>query len=421
MREFIMKDLYSFDADEEGLDISYREMLTAYQNIYRRCGLPAIMVEADSGAIGGKDSHEFMVITDTGEDELLYCEKCGYSANVEKAESVTESLPEEEPLPVEAVATPGMATIEEVSGFLGVPRNKTMKAVFYQADGELVFVVIRGDIEVNETKLKNTLKCNELTLATEAAITAAGIVAGSASAIGLKGIKIIADESITSGANFVAGANKPDIHLKNVNYPRDFKADIVTDIAKARVGEGCPKCNNRLSSTRGIEVGHIFKLGTVFSQQLGANFMDASGISHPIIMGCYGIGLERMIAAAIEQNHDDKGIIWPLPIAPYQIYLCPLYRENSQVAGVAEKLYAELEAQGLEVLFDDRNESPGIKFNDADLLGIPFRLTVSPRSLEKNSAELKKRAEKQFELLPLEGVAGKIKEMVRGELSTSPP
>jgi len=412
VREFIMKDLYSFDADEAGLDESYRKMLTAYQNIYRRCGLPVLMVEADSGAIGGKDSHEFMVITETGEDELIYCEKCGYSANVEKAESVKESLPDEEPLPVEEVATPGMATIEEVSGFLGVPRNKTLKAVFYQADEEPVFVVIRGDIEVNEIKLKNILKCNDLTLATEATVTAAGIVAGSASAVGLKGVKIIADESVTSGANFVAGANKPDTHLKNVNYPRDFKADIVTDIARARAGEGCPKCQTRLSSTRGIEVGHIFKLGTVFSQQLGANFMDASGVSRPIIMGCYGIGLERLIAAAIEQNHDDKGIIWPLPIAPYQIYLCPLYRENSRVAEVAEKLYAELEAQGIEVLFDDRSESPGIKFNDADLLGIPLRLTVSPRSLEKNSVELKKRSEKEFQLLPLEGVAEKIRGII---------
>jgi len=417
VREFIMKDLYSFDADEEGLDISYKKMLTAYQNIYRRCGLPTIVVEADSGAIGGKDSHEFMVIAETGEDELIYCQNCGYSANVEKAESIKESLPEEEPLPVEEVATPGMATIEEVSNFLGVPRNRTLKAVFYQADGELVFVVIRGDIEVNEIKLKNILKCNELTLATEAAVTAAGIVAGSASAVGISGVKVVADGSITSGANFVAGANKPDTHLKNVNYPRDFKVDIIADIARAHAGEGCPRCSHKLSSTRGIEVGHVFKLGTVFSEQLGASYMDANGVSHPAVMGCYGIGLERLMAAAVEQNHDDKGIIWPPPIAPYHIYLCPLYMENPQVAQVAEKLYAELEAQGLEVLFDDRNESPGIKFNDADLLGIPYRLTISPRTLEKNSAELKKRSEKEFELLPLEEIAEKLKELVREGLS----
>ena len=417
VREFIMKDLYSFDTDEEGLDISYKKMLQAYQNIYRRCGLPTIMVEADSGAIGGKDSHEFMVIAETGEDELIYCQNCGYSANVEKAESIKESLPEEEPLPMEEVATPGMATIEEVSNFLGVPRNRTLKAVFYQADGELVFVVIRGDTEVNEIKLKNILKCNELTLATEAAVTAAGIVAGSASAVGISGVKVVADDSITSGANLVAGANKPDTHLKNVNYPRDFKVDIITDIARARAGEGCPRCSHKLSSTRGIEVGHVFKLGTVFSEQLGASYMDANGVSHPAVMGCYGIGLERLMAAAVEQNHDDKGIIWPPPIAPYHVYLCPLYMENPQVAQVAEKLYAGLEAQGLEVLFDDRNESPGIKFNDADLLGIPYRLTISPRTLEKNSAEVKKRSEKEFELLPLEEIAEKLKELVREGLS----
>ncbi len=418
VREFIMKDLYSFDASEEGLSLSYDRMLEAYQNIYRRCALPTLLVEADSGAIGGKDSHEFMVITETGEDELIYCDSCDYSANVEKAQSVKERLPEEEPLPLEEVATPGMTTIEQVSSFLGVPPSCTLKAVFYLADEELVFIVIRGDIEVNETKLKNLLHCSELGLAPEAAVTKAGIVAGSASPIDISGIRVIADESITSGANFVAGGNKPDTHVKNVNYPRDFKVDVVADIARARAGEGCPRCGGKLSSTRGIEVGHIFKLGTVFSEKLGALYTGADGVSHPIVMGCYGIGLARVMAAAIEQNHDDKGIIWPLPIAPYHVYLCPLYLENPQVAAAAENLYAELESLGAEVLFDDRKESPGIKFNDADLLGIPFRITISPRTLEKNSAELKKRSEKEFELVPLEGIAARLKELVRGGLST---
>ncbi|MFC2002959.1 proline--tRNA ligase [Chloroflexota bacterium] len=417
LREFIMKDLYSFDADEEGVSLSYNKMLQAYQNIYRRCGLPTLLVEADSGAIGGKDSHEFMVIAETGEDELIYCSSCGYSANVEKAQSVKDRLPEEEPLPLEEVATPDMTTIEQVSNFLGVPQSRTLKAVFYLADGELVFVVIRGDIEVNEIKLKSLLHCSELTLAPEATVTKAGIVTGSASPVGITGVKVVADNSITSGANFVAGANKPDTHLRNVNYPRDLKVDLVADIARARVGEGCPKCGSKLSSTHGLEVGHVFKLGTVFSEQLGALYMGADGASHPIIMGCYGIGLDRLMAAAIEQNHDDKGIIWPLPIAPYHIYLCPLYLENPQVADASEKLYAELEAQGLEVLFDDRSESPGIKFNDADLLGIPFRLTISPRTLEKNSAELKKRSEKELQLLPMEGIASKLKELITEELA----
>jgi len=412
VREFTMKDLYSFDADEEGLNQSYQKMLQAYQNIYARCGLTTRLVEADSGAIGGKESHEFMVITDSGEDEIIYCSNCQYAANAEKAESTKSKIEDGEPLPIEEVNTPGFYTIEQVSDFLKVPRSHTLKAVFYIADGELVFVVIRGDIEVNETKLKNILRCSELRLASEAEVIEAGIVAGSASPIGISGIKIIADDSITSGTNFVAGANKPDTHLRNVNYPRDFKVDLVADIARAQAGEGCPRCGGELSSARGIEVGHIFKLGTFLSEKLGALVIDSSGISHPIVMGCYGIGLGRLLAAAIEQNHDDKGIIWPLAIAPYHIYLCPLHLESPQVATAAENLYADLEAQGLEVLFDDREESPGVKFNDADLLGIPVRVTISPRTLEKNSAEIKKRSEKETQLLPLEGIATKLKELI---------
>jgi len=419
VREFIMKDLYSFDADEAGLDQSYNRMLQAYQNIYNRCGLPTRLVEADSGAIGGKDSREFMLITETGEDELIYCPGCGYSANAEKAESIKEKLTEEEPLPLEEVSTPGMATIEEVSHFLNVPHSRTLKAVFYIADGELVFVVIRGDIEVNEVKLKNTLHCSELRLATEDEVISAGIVAGAASPIGISGVRVIADDSITTGANFVAGANKPNTHLRNVNYPRDFKVDLITDIARARAGEGCPKCRGKFLSLRGIEVGHIFKLGTIFSQKLGAFYIGADGVSRPIVMGCYGIGLGRLMAAAIEQNHDDKGIIWPLPIAPYHIYLCPLYLENPQVESTVENLYTELEKSGLAVLFDDRRQSPGVKFNDADLLGIPLRVTISPRTLEKNSAEIKWRREKQAQLLPLDGIVAKLKELITEGLSTS--
>ncbi|MDH5696552.1 MAG: proline--tRNA ligase, partial [Dehalococcoidia bacterium] len=286
IREFTMKDLYSFDTDEDGLNQSYDKMLQAYQNIYARCGLPSLLVEADSGAIGGKESHEFMVITEGGEDEIIYCDKCHYAANADKADSVKSKIESGEPLPLEEVATPGVGTIEQVASFLKVPKSHTLKAVFYFADGKLVFVVIRGDIEVNEVKLKNALGCVELRLATEAEVIDAGIVAGSASAIGISGIKIIADDSITSGANFVAGANKPDTHFKNVNYPRDFNVDLMSDIARAHAGEGCPKCGSKLLSTRGIEVGHVFKLGTFLSEKLGALFVDADGISHPIIMGC---------------------------------------------------------------------------------------------------------------------------------------
>jgi prolyl-tRNA synthetase len=414
VREFGMKDLYSFDIDDAGLEQSYQKMLRAYQNIYDRCGLPTLMVEADSGAIGGKDSHEFMVIAETGEDEIIYCPGCKYAANAEKAESAKGSIDNGEPLPVEEVATPGMATIEEVAGFLKVPPSHTLKAVFYVVDNDLVFVAIRGDLGVNEIKLKNQLHGTELRMATEAEVIEAGIVAGAASPVGIKGIKVIADDSVASGTNFVAGGNKPDTHLRNVNYPRDFKAEIVVDIASARAGDRCPRCGGKLSSTHGIEVGHVFKLGTFLSEKLEAFYIDEKGESHPIVMGCYGIGLGRLLAATIERNHDDKGIIWPVPIAPYQVYLCPLYREGSKVAGVAEELYAELEAAGLEVLFDDREESPGVKFNDADLLGIPFRITVSPRTMEKNSVEMKQRSEKESELVPLEDILARLKELIKG-------
>ena len=354
-----------------------------------------------------------MVIAESGEDEIIYCSNCPYAANVDKAQSVKSKVKSGKPLPLEEVATPGAASIEEVASFLKVPQSHTLKAVFYIADGKLIFVVIRGDIEVNEVKLKNVLNCFELRLATEAEIIDAGIVAGAASPIGISGIKVVADDSITSGTNFIAGANKPDTHLRNVNYPRDFSADIITDIAKARPGDGCPKCDGKLLSTHGIEVGHVFKLGTFLSEKLNAQFIGAKGVLQPIVMGCYGIGLGRLLAAAVEQSHDDKGIIWPLPVAPYHIYLCPLYREDSKVAGVAENLYGELEAEGLEVLFDDRQESPGVKFNDADLLGIPIRVTISPRTLETNGVEIKKRSEKESQLVPLKGAVTRLKELIR--------
>jgi len=414
VREFHMKDLYSFDIDEAGLDESYRKMLQAYQNIYDRCGLTSMLVEADSGAIGGKDSNEFMVIAESGEDEIIYCPGCNYAANVEKAVSAKEKIDNGEPLPVEEVATPGMGTIEEVAGFLKVPQSHTLKAVFYIADGEMVFVVIRGDLGVNEIKLNNHLKAGELRMATEAEVIEAGIVAGAASPVGLKGFKVIADDSVTTASNLVAGGNKPDTHIKNVNYPRDFKAEIVADIANACAGDRCPRCGGIFASTHGIEVGHIFKLGTFLSEKLGASFIDEKGESRLAVMGCYGIGIGRLLAAAIEQNHDDKGIIWPVPIAPYHVYLCPLHREGSKVADIVEKLYTELEGVGLEVLYDDRQESPGVKFNDADLLGMPFRVTVSPRTLQNNSVELKKRSENESELVPLGEIADRLKGIIEG-------
>jgi len=412
VREFVMKDLYSFDVDEAGLDVSYQKMLVAYKRIFDRCGLPTLLVEADSGAIGGKDSHEFMLVAETGEDEIVYCDSCKYAANVEKATSVKESVGGGDPLPIEEVYTPGATTIKALADFLKVPENRTMKVVFYMADGKLVFAMLRGDLDVNEVKVRRVLKATDLRLATEGELAQAGIVPGFASPVGLKGIKVLADDSLTTGSNFVAGGNKPETHIKNVNYPRDFTADIVADIATARAGEKCVKCGGKLSSTHGIEVGHVFKLGTFLSEKLGAYYSDEKGESHPIIMGCYGIGFGRLLAAAVEQNHDEKGIIWPTTIAPFQVYLCPLYREGTKVSEVAEKLYNDLLAAGIEVLFDDRNESPGVKFNDADLYGIPLRVTVSPRTLEKNSVELKKRTEKASELVPLDGIVAKVEGMV---------
>ncbi len=413
VREFTMKDLYSFDIDEKALDVSYKKMLQAYKNIYERCGLNTVVVEADSGAIGGKDSHEFMVIAETGEDEIIYCNGCDYSANVEKAVIAKMSAGQEPQMPLDEVATPGARTIEQVAGFLNVTEDRTLKAVFYMVDGDLVFVTIRGDLGVNEIKLRNALKCSELRLANDDEVRVAGVIAGSASAIGLSGVKVVADDSITMGQNFVVGANKPDTHLRNANYPRDFKVDLMTDITLASAGHRCAKCGSELLSTRGIEVGHIFKLGTVFSEKQGAFYLDRDGSQKPIVMGCYGIGVGRLLAAAIEQNHDEKGIIWPVPIAPYHVYLCGLDMVNEVVAASAEKLYIELEKEGFEVLFDDRNESAGIKFNDADLLGMPVRIIVSQRALKSDSAEVKLRREKETEIVPLNEVGGRLTNLLQ--------
>ncbi len=412
VREFIMKDLYSFDASEESLDETYKKMIQAYRNIYSRCGLPALLVEADSGAIGGKESHEFMLITESGEDEIIHCPSCGYAANKEKALSVKPALDRTLPLPMEEISTPSVTTIEEVAQFVGIPTSQTLKAVFYMVDGELVFVVVRGDFEVNETKLKNLLKCSDMRLATEDEVIRAGLVAGAASPVGIRGIKIIADDSITLGSNFIAGGNKPDTHLKNVNYPRDFTADIISDIVSARPGDRCPRCNEKLLSSHGIEIGHVFKLGTFLSEKLGAYFVDKNGTTRPLIMGCYGIGLGRLLAAIVELNHDDKGIIWPLTIAPFHVYLCPVNMEDRTIIEAAEKLYQEFLNENIEVLLDDRTESAGVKFNDADLLGIPLRMTLSRRTLQSQSVEIKWRRGEQTQLIPLENLPHRIRTLL---------
>ena len=398
VREFDMKDAYSFDTDEEGLDLSYQRMSKAYHNIFQRCGLPTMAVEADSGAIGGKDSQEFILPTDAGEDTVLFCPTGDYSANAEKAACVPTPIPAEAELPLEEVATPGATTIAEVAAYLKVPESKTLKAVFYTADDRIVFVAIRGDLEVNEVKLRNVLHVSDLRLASDEEVAHAGLVAGSASPVGLKGVHTIADESIRNGSNFVVGANRPGYHLRNANYPRDFQVDLITDIALSQEGLGCPICGTPLGSTRGIEVGHIFKLGTYYSERLGATYLDQEGRQRPAIMGSYGIGVGRLLAAAIEQNHDDQGIIFPPPIAPYQVYLVSLNPETPQVHQAAEELYGQLQDEGFEVLYDDREESAGVKFADADLLGLPVRLVVSPRTLRESGVEIKGRREEKGRL-----------------------
>ena len=412
VREFDMKDLYSMDVDQAGLDISYDKMVQAYRNIYRRCGLPALAVEADSGAIGGKDSHEFILIAESGEDQIVQCPGCGFAANMERASGVKPPQDKTGPLPLQEVSTPGVKTIKGLAEFLGVPESKTLKAVFYSADGEIVFVVIRGDLEVNDVKLKNLLHAADLRLATDEEVKAAGLVAGSASPVGRGDLKCIADDSIELGDNFVVGANKPDTHLINANYPRDFRADAITDIAEVQAGQGCIQCGEPLSITRGIEVGHVFKLGTFFSESFGAYYSDSDGQQKPIVMGCYGIGVGRLMAAAMEQNHDEHGIVWPLPIAPYQVHICGLSLDRPGVAEAADQLYDSLEAAGLEVLYDDRDESPGVKFNDADLLGIPVRLTVSPRNLKQDAVEITDRTTLEKRMAPLSNAVTEAQSML---------
>ena len=413
VREFDMKDAYSFNADDDSLDESYRAIAQAYRNIYRRCGLPVLMAEADSGAIGGKDSHEFLLSTPTGEDTVITCSACGYTANTEKAVAGYKNPSFEPEEPLEETPTPGVKTIDELARFLDVPVERTIKAVFYAADGQVVFAAVRGDLDINEVKLKNVLHANELRLANDDEVQAAGLVPGSASAVGLSGVKKVADRSITKGNNFVVGANKRDTHLRGANYPRDFEVDVLEDIALVQPGQPCPRCSHPLESSRGIEVGHIFKLGTFYSEVMGALYLDSEGQQRPITMGCYGIGLGRLLAAAIEQHHDQRGIIFPPPMAPYQVHLVALNMSDSGVVEDADRLYEELWDRGVETLYDDRpDQAAGVKLNDADLLGLPLRLVVSPRNLRNGTVELKARREEASTLLAADQVLGSVQQLL---------
>ncbi len=412
VREFTMKDAYSFDTDWDALDASYAAARDAYVRIFERCGVPTIPVLADSGAIGGKQSEEFIFLTDVGEDTALFCNRCNYAANAEKADFKKPQYPVEDALALEEVSTPGQKTIDELVKFLGVPHQKTLKAVFYEADGQPVFVAIRGDLEVNEAKLRNALKAVELEMLDDQGVRKHGLVAGSASPVGLKNITIVADET-AQDANLVAGANKADVHLETVNNGRDWTADIITNIALASEGADCPNCDGKLEAKRGVEMGHVFKLGTVYTEKMEAQFSDADGNQQHPIMGCYGIGVGRVFASAIEANHDERGIIWPQELAPYQVHLVGLGFDKPGVRESAEQVFQQLQDAGFDVLYDDREEgSAGVKFNDADLLGMPVRVTVSPRSIENGGAEIKRRTEKDAAILALDGVAAAVKSLL---------
>ncbi len=412
VREFDMKDAYSFDADAESLDETYQRMVQAYRNIFRRCGIPAVMIEADSGAIGGKDSHEFIMPTEIGEDTFIQCPGCGYAANAERAAFQRPPAPSGEPLPVEEVHTPGLTTIAELVDFLSVTPEQTLKAVFYVADGEMVFVSVRGDLDVNEVKLKRLLGANDLHYATDEEVEAAGLVAGSASAVGLTGVKSVADESVHVGANFVVGANRRDWHLLNVNTPRDFVPDLVGDIALAEAGHRCVQCGGEFIAERGVEVGHVFKLGTFFSEALNATFLSPEGSLLPAIMGCYGIGIGRLLAATIEHNRDERGMRLPPNVAPFQVYLAALNAEDAAVAEAADGVYRDLTSAGFETLYDDRAESAGVKFNDADLFGFPVRVVVSPRNLREGVAEVKRRDADSARLVEVQDTVASVSQLL---------
>ena len=403
VREFTMKDAYSFHTDFADLDAYYPHVYQAYFNIFRRAGLEVIAVESDTGMMGGTMAHEFMALTPVGEDTLLLCDACHYAANRQIATFVKEVAPAEDALPLEEVETPHVNTIAALADFLGVPESRTAKAIFLMAevDGgngksreQFVFVVVRGDMELNETKLTNAIAARRLRPATVEEIKAIGAQPGYGSPVGIDRAQVllVVDDLIPRSSNLVAGANREGWHYKNVNYGRDYTADRVLDIAAAAEGNGCPVCGEPLRAVRGVEVGNIFKLGTKYSAAMDALYLDEKGESHPMVMGCYGIGCGRLIASVIENSNDENGIIWPVTIAPYQLHLVSLATpKQPEIVAKVEEVYAALQNAGIEVLYDDRDERAGVKFNDADLIGLPLRLTMGKRGVENAIVELKKR------------------------------
>jgi prolyl-tRNA synthetase len=416
LREFVMKDAYSLDTNAAALDEFYPHMVQAYFNIFERCDVKVRAINADSGTMGGKTSHEFVVPHAQGEDSFISCTNCDYAANVDAAEFVREGVKPTLLEELEKVATPDCTTIADVAAYIGVPTTQTVKAVFYWAtswgepeeNGRLIFGLIRGDLEISEVKLVNALGGGKLRPATDEEIVSAGAVAGYASAIGLDvalglekpGIFVIADPSIEAGGNFVVGANEAGYHFKGANYPRDFPVSQMIDIAQADTGHQCPVCGGRIAARRAIEAGHCFKLGTRYSEAVNATYLDENGRPQFIFMGSYGIGLDRLMAIIVEDHHDKDGIIWPASIAPYQVHLLHIGK-GDDLREVAENLYRELSEAGLEVLYDDRELSAGVKFKDADLIGIPWRVTVAARSLAQGALEVKRRDNPVRHLVPL--------------------
>ncbi len=391
-REFVMKDAYSFDADEASARLSYQKMYDAYERIFTRCGLTFRAVEADTGLIGGSMSHEFMVLADTGEETIVYDERGSYAANVELAEVPPPEEDTSAPLPLEAVKTPGTTTVRDVCAFLKVSPDRLVKTLLYQTSAdEVIAVLIRGDHEANEIKINRFLGTTKITLAdAETVANVSSAPVGFAGPVGLKGVRIIADHAVKAMRNFVVGGNNNDTHLINANWDRDFTVAAFLALRQAQAGDRSPRSEDRLLEAKGIEVGHVFLLGTKYSQAMNATFRDADGRETLAIMGCYGIGVSRTAAAAIEQNHDDKGMVWPVPIAPFHVHLLPV-TASERVVNTAGMLYESFAEAGLEVLWDDRDERAGVKFNDADLIGAPFHLTIGDRGLAQGTVELKRR------------------------------
>ena len=424
VREFKMKDSYSLDTDWEGLDIQYRAHYQAYFNIFNRCGLDVLAVKSDTGMMGGKIAHEFMYLTPIGEDTIIYCDSCGYHSNRQVAEFGKPEAETVEALPLEKVETPDCRTIAELADFLDISESRTAKAVFMVAriqqdnDTEIekfILAIIRGDMELNETKLANAVKAKELRPAHEEEIRAVGAVPGYGSPIGVKNALVVVDDLAAGSANLVGGANEEGYHYLNVNCGRDFEADIVCDIAAAEAGYACVNCGSSLEAEKAVEVGNIFKLGTRYSESMDCMYQDENGKLKPIIMGSYGIGVGRLMSCVVEQHHDEYGIIWPVSIAPFKVHIVLLHdRKGTEAQETAEKIYRDFTDAGIEALIDDRNESPGVKFNDADLIGIPVRLTVGRRALDKGGVEFKIRGRSESDIVPVEGIVERMTGVLAG-------